>query len=67
MKHKAENVAGPFALLTKEARDAGISSYYARQMAAAGKVPTIRLGSRIHTIPGALKAAIAAELKGKRG
>jgi hypothetical protein len=35
-------------------------------MAVAGKVPSITLGKRIHTIPGSVKAAIDAELAGKR-
>ena len=53
-------------LLRRDAEGAGISFHYACRMAAAGKVPTVRLGDRIHTIPGSTKAAIDAELnKGK--
>src|SRR5262245_40482812 len=53
--------------LAEDARAAGISKYHARQLAAAGKVPAVRLGAgdraHIFTVPGACRAAIDADLK----
>jgi hypothetical protein len=57
--------------LSADARAAGVSLHVARQLAAAGKVPTLKIesgGKRTHvfTSPGSVRAAINAELRRNR-
>jgi hypothetical protein len=54
-----------FVTIAKDARAAGISPYYGHRLAAAGKIPSIRFGTRDHTISGSCKAVVDADLKGK--
>jgi hypothetical protein len=49
---------GVFVTVSKDARDAGISRYYGHRLAAEGKIPMVKFGTREHTIAGSTKAYV---------